>query len=246
MKNNILSWCDEKITELKTHGINFENGVAKLPNYAVYDAPVAMISTFTYRNDIPNDLKASSLLCYFMPDINLFRRIDKFEEDFAIITEYGGVCGFDLSPSIGMLRPRQRMSILINSIFNALLAIRGVKILPNCRIGDIKTQTMVNSFPDKVSFISGMHGCKKYGFSEYGLYQLMLSVKSKRPPVLYIYGTMSIKEAKKLFWNENFKVITFPDRRNRVRNGSKAYVIYYENGTFHKQIYDYKQMGGVA
>ena len=119
MKFNILEWCDDMITHLKESDIDFENGVAVLKKEFIYQDEVSMVSTYKYRNDIPNELKKTSLLTYFMPDDNLFNRIKKLEEEIPIMREYGGICGFDLSPSVGMLRPRQRFSILINSIFNA-------------------------------------------------------------------------------------------------------------------------------
>ena len=242
MKFNILEWCDDMITHLKESDIDFENGVAVLKKEFIYQDEVSMVSTYKYRNDIPNELKKTSLLTYFMPDDNLFNRIKKLEEEIPIMREYGGICGFDLSPSVGMLRPRQRFSILINSIFNASCAIQGVKILPNSRVGDLGTMSMSKSFPDGVNFITGKHGCNSYGFKEYGLYQLCVQIHEKQPHILYVYGKVSLKEARHIFKysrDSEFSIITFPDRRNRVRNKSKPYRISIEKGKLVKRIYEY-------
>ena len=174
MKLNILKWCDDMITNLKENNIAFENGVAVMPKEFIYQDEVSMVSTYKYRNDIPDCLKKSSLLSYFMPDDNLFNRIKKIEVEIPIMKEYGGICGFDMSPSVGMLRPRQRFSILINSVFNAYCGLHGVKILPNSRVGDLGTMSMSKSFPEGVNFITGRHGCNLYGFKGYGLQCRML------------------------------------------------------------------------
>lgn len=239
---NILIWSDEMISQLKEKGIRFENGVAVIPEKFIYQDKVSMISTYKYRNDIPDRLKSTSLLAYFMPDDNLFNRIRKLETEIPIMKEYGGICGFDLSPSVGMLRPRQRFSILINSIFNTYCGSCGVKILPNSRVGDLGTMSMTGSFPNGMDFITGKHGCNSYGFKEYGLYQLCLQIHEKQPHILYVYGNVSLKEARVLFRyskNVNFNIITFPDRRNRVRNKAQPHRICIENGRIVKKIFEY-------
>lgn len=242
MRFNILMWCDDMITQLKESDISFENGVAVMPKDFIYQDEVSMVSTYKYRNDIPDRLKKTSLLAYFMPDDNLFNRIKKVEAEIPILKEYGGICGFDLSPSVGMLRPRQRFSILINSVFNAYCGICGIKILPNSRVGDLGTMSMTKSFPSGVNFITGKHGCNSYGFREYGLYQLCLQINDKQPHILYVYGNVSLKEAKCIFrysHDKEFSIITFPDRRNRVRNKSQPRRISIENGKLVKKIYKY-------
>lgn len=237
---NILIWCDEKISQLKEAGVVFDSGVAIIPLEFIYQDEVSMVSTFKYRNDIPEGIRDNALLTYFMPDDNLFNRMRKIEEEIPIMKEFGGICGFDLSPSVGMLRPRQRLSILINSVFNAYCGIHGVKVLPNSRVGDFGTMSMAKSFPAGVNFITGKHGCNSYGFREYGLYQLCIQIHEKQPNTLYVYGNVSLKEAGKIFRyskNKEFRIITFPDRRNRVRNRSRPYVIRIEDGKLTKKKY---------
>lgn len=246
MKLNIFQWCDERLSQIKDAGIAIQGGIAVLPENMIYSDNVQMISTFKYRNDIPEELRKSSLLCNFMPDADIFTRLVRMDEDIHEMEKFGGICGQDLSPSVGMLRPRQRFSLLINSIYNCSMAIRGIKILPNSRVGDFGTMDMTNAFPNGVSFITGMHGCKNYGFKEYGLYQLRLIVREKKPPVLYVYGTLTTKEAARLFWCNEFRIITFPDRRNCVRNGAKAFIFYLDGQRIRKEPFKRYLIGGAA
>ena len=56
MQINLLKWCDEKISYLKKYGIIFKNGVAVLPEESIYKDIPLMVSTYKYRNDIPEGM----------------------------------------------------------------------------------------------------------------------------------------------------------------------------------------------
>ena len=223
MRINLLKWCDEKITYLKKHGITFKNGVAVLPEESLYKDIPLMVSPYKYRNDIPEELRSKSLITYFMPDEDLWTRMYKIDEDLEELKKFGGITGFDLSPSIGMLRPRQKLSLLADSLYNAYCAVNGIKILPNSRIGDLGTLPMIASIPYGANFITSRHGCQNYGFKAYGLYQTKLILERIKPSILFVYGSVSPKEAEQLIEKYNIKIITFPDRRSRTWNNAKSW-----------------------
>lgn len=79
-------------------------------------------------NDEDQDDLADFFGRYFLCPIPylIMKGIDTENE----IISHCGVSGFDLSPSIGMLRPRQRLSILVNAIHACYLGTKGIKILP--------------------------------------------------------------------------------------------------------------------
>ena len=223
MQINLLKWCDEKISYLKKYGIIFKNGVAVLPEESIYKDIPLMVSTYKYRNDIPEGIKRKSLLTYFMPDEDLWTRLYKLDEDLEILKTFGGITGFDLSPSIGMLRPRQKFSILVNSIVNAYCAINGIKILPNSRIGDFVTLPMIASIPYKSNIITSRLGCQNNGFKAYSLFQTKLIIERIKPSILFVYGSVTQKEAEQLIREYAIKIISFPDRRSRVWNNAKSW-----------------------
>ncbi|MBQ7501186.1 hypothetical protein IJT93_00525 [bacterium] len=222
---NLLLWCDDKISFLKRHNIKFQSGVAIIPPECIYTDIPRMVSTYQYRSDIPADLKAKSLLTYFTPDSGLWNRLFKIEDEIPTLLEYGGIAGFDLSPSLGMLRPRQKFSITINSVFNCYCALHGVKILPNARLGDMSTMSMSASIPDGVNFISSRLGCKRNGFKAFGRYQVKLLLQQIRPRILFIYGRVSLDEACDPINRYGIDIVCYPDRRSRVRNNAEIYAI---------------------
>ena len=246
LKFNILKWADAKISLLKESGIDFIDDIPQLPSEYLYNDIPIEVSTFAYRNDISADDRKNSLLTYYMYESRLWPRLYKIDEDIKILKEYGGVTGFDLSPSVGMLRPRQRFSILINAIHSCYLGIKGIRILPNYRAGDFGTICAADFFPDDCSFIVGNLGCSNNGYKSYGEYQLDIVLTKKSPSILYIYGSISKKEATRLIISNNLSIISFPDRRNRVRNNSKSYYYYIKDGKVDKVLFDKTLKGGVA
>ena len=237
MQFNILRWCDDKISYLKDHGITFKKGIPQLPIEYTYTGTPSAVSTFAYRNDIPEAAKENALLTYFMFEDKLWPRLAKIDDDIEILKEYGGVSGFDLSPSIGMLRPRQRLSILVNAIHACYLGTKGIKILPNYRAGDFGTLCAADYFPDECSFIVGNLGCTNNGFKAYGEYQLDIVIQKKNPSILFVYGSIFKREAARLIRQHGFEIISFPDRRNRVRNNSRSYRYYLSEDEICKELY---------
>lgn len=243
---NILRWCDDKISYLKEQGITFKNGIPQLATEYVYVGHPDAVSTFAYRNDIPEEAKPNSLLTFFMYDDKLWPRLKKIDNDVEILKEYGGVAGFDLSPCVGMLRPRQRLSILINAIHSCYLGLKGIKILPNYRPGDFGTLCTADYFPDDCPFIVSNLGCNKYGFKAYGEYQLDIVLRNKRLEILFVYGSIYKHEAARLIRKNRFEIISFPDRRRRVRNNGKSYRYYLSGKEICKEIYANAAKGGAT
>ena len=246
MQFNILLWTDEKITYLKSHGIIFKKDIPQLPDEFVYKETPSALSTFTYRKDIPDSVKAKALLTFFEYENRLWPRLHKIDADIVIAKQYGGIVGFDLSPCVGMLHPRQKHSIMINAIHSCYCGLHGIKILPNFRPGSLGTICLADYFPDDCSFMVGNLGCAYNGFKEYGDYMLDIALLKKSPKILFVYGSIFKSEAEELIKHNGFNIISFPDRRNRVRNNSKSYHYYLSEGKVCKEPFADLTKGGVA
>ncbi len=243
---NLLTWCDEKISYLKDKGILFKKGIPQLPPEYLYTEMPSAVSTFAYRNDIPDGSRQTALLTYYMFEDKLWPRLNKIDSDIEELLKYGGAAGFDLSPCVGMLRKRQKLSILVNAIHACYIGSKGVKVLPNYRAGDFGTICAADYFPDDCSFIIGNLGCSNNGYKEYGEYQLEILLSKKHPSVLFVYGSISKGRATHLIGRYGFEIIAFPDRRNRVRNNSKSYRYYTSGDKVIKVQYADAAKGGAA
>lgn len=220
--HNLIKWCDEKITFLKSSGIVFKNDFPVLPEDSYYTDIPAVIESFQFRNKIPCDIRNQSLICYFSPDERLVQRLYKIDEEIAILHNYAGICGFDLSPSVTMLRPRQRLSLLVNSLFNCYVALHGIKVLPNCRVGDLANMSVLNNISPFTNVISGEIGCDRNGLHNYGTYQLRITLKKLSPPVLFTYGGLSKQDIKTICGRTPQNFISYPSARDKYFNNKEA------------------------
>ncbi len=189
----IINWCDEKITELKEHNIQFINGRPKIPVDKIYNGVPDLIETYQFRNEIPKEKRKKSLICFYSFENRILPRLETVDSDVEIFKEYAGIVGMDISPSINMLRPRQLHSILINQIYNCLIAIRGVMVAINSRIGDLKTNSIIEEYPKNQTLIFGNLGCKGL-FKEYSLLQFKDWIIRNKPQNICIYGSFGKRD----------------------------------------------------
>ena len=65
---DLLSWCDNNLTRLKSEGISIKNYIACLPETALYSGIPYMITSYSHRNDIPPEHEKESLIAFYAPD----------------------------------------------------------------------------------------------------------------------------------------------------------------------------------
>ena len=222
--NDLIKWLDEKITFLKQNEIMFVDGMPAIPKEALYTGIPDMIETYAHRHSVPHKIRSKTLLSYFDNDDNLINRLFKIDDEIKELKLYGGICGFDLSPCITMLRPRQKISLMVCAVFNCYLALQGIKVLPNCRVGDLTSMSLIDTIPPYTNIISGELGCHKSPLKMYGIYQLRLITKKVCPEILFIYGNLSKKDIQYIFGRRPQIIILYPDHRHRVRDRKKAIV----------------------
>lgn len=221
---NLIRWCDENISILKSRGIRFADEFPVLPEESIYKSPVSSITTFTHRNDISNENRNCTIISFFAPDMELFPRLEKMDEDILTLRNYAGICGFDLSPCVAMLRIRQKFHLLISAVYNCRCAVEGIQVLPNIRMGDLGTvQQVVSRIPHGCNFITGELGCRRTPYKTYGLYQLREAIRVIEPKIVFVYGSFQPADAEYCAPLGNVEFIVFPDRRSGMRNQKMPY-----------------------
>lgn len=217
----LINWCDTKITELKAKRINFLHGRPQVPLSMRYSDLPKHIETYEFRNEIPVTERKKSLICFYSMENRLWNRLNTIEEDCLIYREYGGIVGMDFSPSVNMLRPRQLHSILLNSIYDSLIAVRGIKVAINARIGDFGTNGIIDDFPKEGTLVFGNLGCKGM-FALYSFLQFKRWLETEKPKNICIYGTFSKKDKRKLGELKRRIVINLYHCRNYRRTNKKS------------------------
>lgn len=74
-------------------------------------------------------------------------------------------------------------------------------------------------------------------FSEIALQLLKMALRKKNTNLVFVYGSISKADAYDLNKHYGISVISFPDRRNRVRNNSKSYYYHATSKGFVKTVY---------
>lgn len=234
------------ISYLKEEGIEFIDGYPVLPKESYYTDIPLTIESFQFRNKIPEHIRHRSLICYFSKDDRLLSRLYKIDEEMPILQNYGGICGFDLSASVTMLRPRQKLSLLVSALFNCYVALHGIKVLPNCRVGDLANMSVIRNIQPYSNIISGELGCKKNGFNEYGLYQLRIITKKIAPEIMFIYGNISKKDIHSICGHVSQNFLVYPSARDKYRNGKTPQAIIWNGSSAcMMSLNDFMNNGGV-
>ena len=245
--SNLIKWLDEKITFLKQNGIMFVNGMPVIPSAALYTGIPHMVETYAHRHCVPCEKRPETLLAFFDNDDNLTNRLFKIDDEIEELKQYGGICGFDLSACITMLRPRQKISLLVCAVFNCYVALHGVKVLPNCRVGDLTTMSLIDTIPPYTNLISGELGCHNNSLKMYGIHQLRLIAKKVGPDIMFVYGNLSKKDIRYIFGRQPQTVVMYPDHRHRTRDGKNAIVVKWDGVNLKKiPLFDYLEERGVA
>ncbi len=222
----MINWCDSKITQLKRNNITFINGIPQVSSNMRYEKIPKYIETYQYRNEIPKSITKESIICFYSNDNVLSNRLKTIEQDSKIFKQYGGIVGMDISPSINMLKPRQMHSILINSIYDFLMAIRGIKVAINARVGDLSTIHLIDNYPKNKCLVFGNLGCKRK-FRAYSRFLFEKWIEKEKPKNICVYGTLTKKDLDYMQKLNRYLVINLYQGHNNSKDKNKksAFII---------------------
>ncbi len=222
MKTNLFEIANKLHQHLLRNGIKFnEYGYPIIPKEMILETEPSEIIPFQHKNQCKD--KSKAVVCFFENDLELYRRLNKLEEDIEILKEFQGVTGFDLSPRLGWDEDTQKFNILINLMVNAYRGLKGIKILPNFRIGNENTLHSLSSYPPKSNYAVGSLGCSK-GHMETNLFYLKMKLFYARPNKLFVHGSLK-KEYEKYLKDYGIEFKLFTDFRTasyskwRLENG---------------------------
>lgn len=117
----------------------------------------------TYENRTSSLIspEAETVLCFYMGDVQNFRRFRKLSNDIPVYQRYLGVVIPDITVTRDMDWEMQDMLMLANQLFAAVLAVNGIKIVFNTRSGIQATTRHFKNVPRHVMCASGFLGCRK-------------------------------------------------------------------------------------
>lgn len=116
----------------------------------------------TYENRTSNLIlpEAETVICFYMGDVQNFRRFKKLLNDIPVYQRYLGVVVPDITITRDMDDEMQDMMMLANQLFAAALVANNIKIVFNTRSGIRSTIRHFKNVPRHVVCASGFLGCE--------------------------------------------------------------------------------------
>ena len=188
MKNlkELLDTIDDYIIYLKNMNIKFDqNGFPILEKKTFLEEEPELIVPFSHRNDKRVLEKKKTVLCTFASDKEIYPRLKNIYNEIGIYKKYMGVVSSDVTVTEDMDEEWQELIILLNQLYAAILAVNGVKIILNTRVGSNVNLRLYNNYPKNIMCISSFLGCTKNNEYDYSYLEKILYFL---PSKLLIYG----------------------------------------------------------
>jgi hypothetical protein len=183
---DLMNIVDKYITYLKENNFQFDDdGFPIFKKEMFLEEEPELIVPYSNRNDKRVRDKKKVVLCTFTPDEKIYTRFQNLFLEIDIYKEYLGVVTADVTVTEDMDIEWQELIVLLNQLYGAVLAINGVKLILNTRLGSIKNIKLFMNYPRNIMCVSSFLGCKKDNKYDYSYLSKILNL---RPSKLLIYG----------------------------------------------------------
>jgi len=177
--------------QLRAEGIRFnEFGYPDFRNvsFPTEIPPACEVLPLKKRHRARN--RRRTILCPFEGDPSLCGRLHDLKGLTAeTARDYYGVCGFDLSVCADMPIAEQKTFMLLNMLITGYMITRGVRVIPNWRIGDLSTAVALRSYPRHICFAAGTLGCARRDIA-HGTAETIHKIMLSQPSSLLVYGPL--------------------------------------------------------
>lgn len=129
--------------------------------------------------------KKKTLICSYTSDKRIYPRLKNIFKEISEYKEYLGVATADITITDDMDIEWQQLTILLNLLYGAILAVNGIKIVLNLRIGSSYNIKLFKKISKNIQCISGFLGCKKENKYDY---TYLAKIMKFSPSTLLIYG----------------------------------------------------------
>lgn len=166
-------------------------------------------------------LSNTILIAYENDDI-LYRNLRHLNKLLPVLREAYGITGFDISPRIASNPVDQKFNILFSRLIDTYLALNGVRVLPNLRIGEPEhTLTSLQCYQNHKVFAVGMLGNGR-GFKNIRMMNIITTIFYHWPSFIFFYGYLGKKFRTQFdVLGMNYRIIT--SYRDRCFQKENAY-----------------------
>ena len=149
------------------------------------EEPELIVPFYNRHHKVVKDPKKTAI-CFFGSDESLYRRLENVFDDLKEYRLFQGVIGLDVTVTADMDTEWQDAVMLLNQLFLAVLAVNGIKIVMNARIGGSDSIKNLMMFPKNMFWATSFLGCDNLrSETDYSFISKMLRLL---PSKLLIYG----------------------------------------------------------
>lgn len=177
----------------------------------------------TYENRKSNLIlpEKETVLCFYMGDVQNFRRFKNLPNDIPVYQRYLGVVVPDITITRDMDCEMQEMAMLANQLFAAVLVANNIKIVFNTRSGIQTTTSHFKNVPRHVMCASGFLGCDN-AEDAISATPYVNKILGLRPSKLIIYGKHdTIVDSQLDILGIDYRY--FPDFHTRSKRASRPF-----------------------
>ncbi|MGN1076642.1 MAG: DUF4417 domain-containing protein [Candidatus Enteromonas sp.] len=156
----------------------------------VADEPPKDIVQWDRRRDVVDP--DSTAICFYCNDQGFTPILNNPKAYVEKLSQYACVIGLDPSPYDNMPLVVQKSQIYLNIALTYFYGSKGIKIIPNVRIGDSRTLSCLEAFPKRTLIAIGTHGFthrldNRWVFAD----QVDKIVNELEPSGIIVYGPAS-------------------------------------------------------
>ncbi len=169
---NFIEWADVLMCYLKRIGVKFKNDMPVIPTEMLVKSVPSGITMIPSSKRSTSKAPEKTILCNFEGDGYLYGHVRNLimaikKGNWAInkvlspYKQFFAVTGFDLTITPGMDQCEQDMLFLLNWLLDAVLAVNGIRVIPNLRVGSAHQAERFAIFPKGICYALGRLGEEK-------------------------------------------------------------------------------------
>ncbi|OXN01731.1 DUF4417 domain-containing protein [Bifidobacterium vansinderenii] len=207
---------------LKQHGVHFDDqGFPSMQSEWYLDRWPDQVVTYRERKSRLVTDPSRTALCFYCADERIYPRWERVLNELDEYRPFMGVIGSDVTVTLDMDLEWQRATILLNQLFDTVLAVNGIKLIQNLRIGSPSTLSCLLGVPEGVMAASGTLGC---ALTSDGDLSYAVKLHTLKPSKVVLYGKRDPIMAQQLH------SASIPYRWYR-----DAHALYKQNKTIHRR-----------
>ncbi len=145
---------------LEKEGMKFKDGWPLFTKDMFLNEWADLVVPYDFRNSRVVNNPQRTVLCFYTPDKRIYPRLEKVLKEIPEYKRFMGCIATDVTVTEDMDDNWQDFIMLLNLLFLGVLAVNGVKVVPNFRYGTKLSQKNLMNIPKGILWSASFLGCR--------------------------------------------------------------------------------------